>query len=45
VQVWPDTEHSFANSDVARHAPDAAAEAWAITVRFLRDCLAGAASG
>ena len=45
VQVWPGTEHSFANGDVALHAPDAAAEAWAITVRFLRDRLAGAASG
>ena len=45
VQVWPGTEHSFANGDVSLHAPDAAAEAWAITVRFLRDRLAGAASG
>lgn len=33
------------NGDVALHAPDAAAEAWAITVEFLRDRLAGVASG
>jgi carboxymethylenebutenolidase len=45
VHTWPGTEHSFANRDVALHAPDAAAEAWAITVRFLRDRLAGAAPG
>ena len=45
VHTWPGTEHSFANRDVALHAPGAAAEAWAITVRFLRDRLAGAASG
>jgi carboxymethylenebutenolidase len=45
VHTWPGTEHSFANRDVALHAPDAAAEAWSITVRFLRDRLAGAAAG
>ena len=45
VHTWPGTGHSFANRDVALHAPDAAAEAWAITVRFLRDRLAGAAPG
>jgi carboxymethylenebutenolidase len=45
VHTWPGTEHSFANRDVALHAPGAAAEAWAITVRFLRDRLAGDASG
>ncbi|HEY6707533.1 MAG TPA: alpha/beta fold hydrolase [Actinomycetota bacterium] len=45
VHTWPGTEHSFANRDVALHAPDAAAEAWAITVGFLRDRLTGAASG
>ena len=44
VHTWPGTEHSFANRDVALHAPDAAAEAWAITVRFLRDHL-GAGAG
>lgn len=44
VHTWPGTEHSFANRDVALHAPDAAAEAWSITVRFLRDRLAGAAA-
>jgi carboxymethylenebutenolidase len=41
VHTWPGTEHSFANRDVALHAPDAAAEAWSITVGFLRDRLAG----
>jgi carboxymethylenebutenolidase len=45
VHTWPGTEHSFANRDVALHAPGAAAEAWTITVRFLRDRLAGDASG
>jgi len=45
VHTWPGTEHSFANRDVALHAPGAAAEAWAITVRFLHDRLAGGASG
>jgi carboxymethylenebutenolidase len=45
VHTWPGTEHSFANRDVALHVPGAAAEAWAITVRFLRDRLAGDASG
>jgi carboxymethylenebutenolidase len=45
VHTWPGTEHSFANRDVALHAPDAAAEAWSITVGFLRDRLAGAAGG
>ena len=45
VHTWPGTEHSFANRDVALHVPGAAAEAWAVTVRFLRDRLAGAASG
>jgi carboxymethylenebutenolidase len=43
VHTWPGTEHSFANRDVALHAPDAAAEAWSLTVRFLRDHLLGAA--
>jgi carboxymethylenebutenolidase len=41
VHTWPGTEHSFANRDVALHAPGQAAEAWAITVRFLRRHLAG----
>jgi carboxymethylenebutenolidase len=45
VHTWPGTEHSFANRDVALHAPDAAAEAWSITVQFLRDRLAGPAAG
>jgi carboxymethylenebutenolidase len=45
VHTWPGTGHSFANRDVALYAPDAAAEALAITVGFLRDRLAGAASG
>jgi carboxymethylenebutenolidase len=41
VHTWPGTEHSFANRDVPLHAPDAAAQAWSITVGFLRDRLAG----
>jgi carboxymethylenebutenolidase len=45
VHTWPGTEHSFANRDVALHTPGAAAEAWAITVRFLCGRLAGGASG
>jgi carboxymethylenebutenolidase len=45
VHTWPGTEHSFANGDVALHVPDAAAKAWSITVRFLRDHLVGAAAG
>jgi len=45
VHTWPGTEHSFANRDVALHAPDPAAEASAITVRFLRDHLPGAPAG
>jgi carboxymethylenebutenolidase len=45
VHTWPGTEHSFANRDVALHAPGQAAEAWAITVRFLRDHLLGPAAG
>jgi carboxymethylenebutenolidase len=42
VHTWPGTEHSFANGDVALHVPDAAAQAWSITVAFLRDRLGGA---
>jgi carboxymethylenebutenolidase len=34
--IWPGTEHSFANGDVALYAPTPAAEAWSITVQFLR---------
>jgi len=45
AHTWPGTEHSFANRDVALYAPDQAAEAWAITVRFLRDHLLGPATG
>jgi carboxymethylenebutenolidase len=45
VHTWPGTEHSFANRDVASYAPDQAAEAWSITVRFLRDHLLGGAAG
>jgi carboxymethylenebutenolidase len=45
VHTWPGTEHSFANRDVALHAPEQAAEAWSITVRFLRDHLLGPAAG
>jgi carboxymethylenebutenolidase len=37
--TWPGTKHSFANRDVALYAPEQAAEAWSITVRFLRDHL------
>jgi carboxymethylenebutenolidase len=42
VHTWPGTEHSFANGDVALHVPQAAAQAWSITVAFLRDRLGGA---
>ena len=45
VHTWPGTGHSFANRDVPRHAPDAAAQAWSITVGFLRDHLARATAG
>jgi carboxymethylenebutenolidase len=45
VHTWPGTEHSFANRDVALHAPDAAAKAWSITTGFLRDRLSGATAG
>ncbi len=41
VHTWPGTQHSFANRDVALHAPEAAAGAWSITVRFLRQRLLG----
>jgi carboxymethylenebutenolidase len=41
ARTWPGTEHSFANRDVALHAPDQAAKAWAVTVGFLRRHLAG----
>jgi carboxymethylenebutenolidase len=39
AHTWPGTEHSFANADVALYSPTPAAEAWSITVRFLRDQL------
>jgi carboxymethylenebutenolidase len=42
AHTWPGTEHSFANRDVALHNPEQAAEAWAITVAFLRRHLLGA---
>ena len=42
VHTWPGTEHSFANRDVALHAPEQAAEAWSITIAFLRRHLLGA---
>jgi carboxymethylenebutenolidase len=45
VHTWPGTEHSFANRDVALHAPEQAAEAWSVTVRFLRDHLTGSTAG
>ena len=45
VHTWPGTEHSFANRDVALYAPGQDTEAWAVTVRFLRDHLLGPASG
>jgi carboxymethylenebutenolidase len=38
--TWAGTEHSFANHDVPLHAPAPAAEAWAVTVAFLRRQLA-----
>jgi carboxymethylenebutenolidase len=40
THTWPGTVHSFANADVPLHAPGPAAEAWAITVGFLRRHLA-----
>ena len=43
VHTWPGTEHSFANRDVALHTPEQAAEAWSITVGFLRRHLLGTA--
>ncbi|HEV3462698.1 MAG TPA: dienelactone hydrolase family protein [Actinomycetota bacterium] len=45
VHTWPGTEHSFANGDVPLHAPGQAAEAWAITVGFLRRHLLGPQAG
>jgi carboxymethylenebutenolidase len=45
AHTWPGTEHSFANADVALHAPRQAAEAWSITARFLRDHLAKGPAG
>jgi carboxymethylenebutenolidase len=42
ARTWPGTEHSFANRDVALHAPVQAAEAWTETIAFLRGHLAGA---
>jgi carboxymethylenebutenolidase len=39
THTWPGTAHSFANADVALYAPTPAAEAWSITVQFLRDHL------
>jgi carboxymethylenebutenolidase len=44
VHTWPGTNHSFANRDVPLHAPDAAAEAWSITIEFLRHHLRGQAT-
>jgi carboxymethylenebutenolidase len=41
--TWAGTEHSFANRDVPLHAPAQAAEAWALTVAFLRRQLAAGA--
>lgn len=35
-RIYPGTEHSFANADVAAFVPDAAQQAWAETVAFLR---------
>jgi carboxymethylenebutenolidase len=40
THTWPGAEHSFANPDVPLHAPGPAAEAWTITVGFLRRHLA-----
>ena len=45
VHTWPGTEHSFANRDVPLHAPEQAAEAWALTVGFLRRHLLGSGDG
>jgi carboxymethylenebutenolidase len=40
AHTWAGTEHSFANLDVPLHAPAQAAEAWSVTVAFLRRQLA-----
>ena len=40
ARTWAGTEHSFANLDVPLHAPAPAAEAWSVTVAFLRRQLA-----
>jgi carboxymethylenebutenolidase len=45
VHTWPGTEHSFANRDVPLHTPEQAAEAWSITVGFLRRHLLGSGDG
>jgi carboxymethylenebutenolidase len=45
VHSWPGTEHSFANGDVAAHAPAQAARAWAATLEFLRGHLTPDAPG
>jgi carboxymethylenebutenolidase len=45
VHTWRGTEHSFANGDVPLHTPGQAAEAWAITVGFLRRHLRGSPAG
>ena len=45
VHTWPGTEHSFANRDVPLHAPEQTAEAWSITVGFLRRQLLGSGNG
>jgi carboxymethylenebutenolidase len=45
AHTWPGTQHSFANRDVALYAPTPAAEAWLITVQFLREHLGSADTG
>jgi dienelactone hydrolase len=39
ARTWPGTGHASANPDVPLYAPTQAAEAWSITVRFLREHL------
>jgi dienelactone hydrolase len=39
ARTRPGTEHAFANADVPLYVPTQAAEAWSITVRFLREHL------
>jgi carboxymethylenebutenolidase len=39
ARVWPGTRHSFANTDLPGHSPEAARAAWADTIEFLSEHL------